>query len=129
MTFYGWPDNSPPGNKVAIRCEDRNNIASGTGTYADPLTMAAEEGRFADCEIIYSPYLKKYLRLEDTCANCSGDWIDVWTGSNTEDGGNALVECEQALTGSESSSHIIIMAPPENLEVNGMNYVTKILFN
>jgi hypothetical protein len=77
MTFYGWPDNSPPSNKVAYNCGGRNNVASGTGTYADPLTMAAVEGRFAACELVYSPYLKKYLRLEDTCANCDGDWVDV----------------------------------------------------
>jgi hypothetical protein len=85
--------------------------------------MAAEKGSFQDCEIVYCPYLKKYLRLEENCATCSGDWVDVWTGSNTADGGDLLVECEQTLTGREFRSHIIITVPPENLEVDGMKDV------
>jgi len=118
MTFYGWPDNSPPGNKVAMNCGGRNGAASGNGTYDNPLTMAAEKGRFANCELVYSPFLKKYLRMEDTCANCNGDWVDIWTGSTTSSGGSALSKCQQTLTGANTASHVIITAPPTGLDVN-----------
>lgn len=43
----------------------------GIGTYANPLTFASAPGEFTSCEIIYFPYLKKYLRFEDSCAQCS----------------------------------------------------------
>jgi len=118
MTFYGYADNSPPSNQVAINCGGRGYKAAGTGTYEDPLTMAAVKGRFSDCEIVYAPYLKKYLRYEDTCANCHGDWVDVWTGSPNENAGSALLKCENTLTGSDASNHVIISTPPAGLEVN-----------
>ena len=88
----------------------------GTGTYADPLTIAAQKGRFADCELFYSTYLKKYLRIEDTCAACTGDWIDVWTGSFTSDPGAGLKTCQDTLTGSDKPNHMILMAPPDGLD-------------
>lgn len=47
------------------------DIGSGTGTYSNPLTFASAPGEFSQCEIIYFPYLKKYLRFEDSCAECS----------------------------------------------------------
>lgn len=45
--------------------------ALGVGTYNDPLTLASASGEFSSCEIIYLPYLKKYVRYEDYCAQCS----------------------------------------------------------
>ncbi|KAL8949556.1 MAG: hypothetical protein Q9222_004348 [Ikaeria aurantiellina] len=70
-TFYGYPDNDPPGPATAYNCGGRNNIAGGTGTYTDPLTFASAPGEFSTCEVIYVPYLKKYARFEDSCAQCS----------------------------------------------------------
>lgn len=32
ITFYGWPDNSPPGAGTAYNCDGRNNIAGGRFT-------------------------------------------------------------------------------------------------
>jgi hypothetical protein len=118
MTFYGYPDNSPPGPAVALNCGGRNGVAGGTGTYDDPLTMAAEAGRFPDCTVVYSAYLQKYLRLEDTCAACTGDWVDVWTGSTTENGGSALSKCQSSLTGNDKKDHTLLQTPPNNLQVN-----------
>ena len=71
ITFYGAPDNDPPGGATAHNCGGRNFIAGGTGTYADPLTFASSTSEYSVCEIIYVPYLKKYLRMEDDCAQCS----------------------------------------------------------
>jgi hypothetical protein len=123
MTFYGFPDNDPPGNGTSIKCPDRDHAASGDGSFQNPLTMAAAEGAFPDCEVAYSPYLKKYLRLEDTCANCQGNWVDVWIGSSIEDGGDPQKQCENSLTGSDNGKHAIIFSPPPNLEVNRKNII------
>src|SRR5262245_15262186 len=71
VTFYGWADNSPAGDGVAYNCGGRNFHAGGTGTYANPLTFASAPGEYSQCEIVYSPYLKKYLRMEDSCDACS----------------------------------------------------------
>ena len=126
VTFYGYPDNSPPGPDTAYDCGGRNNIAGGryfgiyelysqssnycsvpslasesfclsfrlfhllfplypfvskscprltpsigTGTYDDPLTFASDPNEYDQCEIIYLPYLQKYLRMEDECTQCS----------------------------------------------------------
>lgn len=70
MTFFGYPDNSPPGAGTAYDCGGRHNIAGGRGTYTDPLTFASANSEYAPCELVYSPYLKKYLRMEDHCVEC-----------------------------------------------------------
>jgi hypothetical protein len=69
ITFYGYPDNDPPGSGTAYDC-GRGYKAGGTGTYADPLTFASSKIEYSVCQIIYSPYLKKYLRMEDDCVQC-----------------------------------------------------------
>jgi hypothetical protein len=71
MTFYGSPDNDPAGSTAIAHDCGRGYNAGGTGTYADPLTFASAPGEYKSCEIVYSPYLKKYIRLEDDCAQCS----------------------------------------------------------
>jgi hypothetical protein len=118
MTFYGYPDNSPPGPQVQFSCGGRGGKAGGVGTYAEPLTMASELGRFAQCEIVYSPYLQKYLRNEDSCASCTGDWVDVWLGSTTSNGGSPLLSCQNTLTGNDKADRTIIQAPPADLPVS-----------
>lgn len=64
ITFYGWPDNDPPSADTAYDCGGRNYIAGGSGTYEDPLSMASAEGEFSQCEIVYVPYLRKYVRCK-----------------------------------------------------------------
>lgn len=120
-TFYGYPDNSPPGAGTAYNCGGRNNIAGGSGTYSDPLTFASAPGEFSTCEIIYVPYLKKYARFEDSCDQCTTDWksgkyhIDLWTGSSTVNGGSSQINCENALTPNAQS---IVRQPPNSLTVD-----------
>jgi hypothetical protein len=121
-TFYGYPDNDPPGPATAYDC-GRGYKAGGTGTYADPLTFASAPGEFNQCEIIYDPYTRKYLRFEDFCAQCDSDWkaspkiahIDLWTGSATVNGGQDQINCENNLT---PNSQIIVRQPSKNLPVD-----------
>ena len=70
MTFYGFPDNDPPGPGTAYDCGGRSNIAAEMDTYGDPLTFASARDEYAPCEVIYIPYLQKYLRMEDHCEEC-----------------------------------------------------------
>ena len=98
--------------------------ALGTGYYSDPISFATatDNSNFAKCAIVYVPSLRKYFRNEDDCAECKSDWdgsqkyhIDLWTGSNKVDGGNALVNCENSLPGGLS---IIINNAPDGLPVD-----------
>jgi len=128
MTFYGFPDNSPPGAGIAYDC-GRGNTASGTGTYSDPLTMATAPGELNQCEIIYAPYLKKYLIFEDECAQCETDWsngkwhIDTWTGSPTVNGGNDQINCEDDLTPNNGQN--IVRSPSSTLPVDTTELYVK----
>ncbi|RAH41747.1 uncharacterized protein BO95DRAFT_372394 [Aspergillus brunneoviolaceus CBS 621.78] len=119
VTFYGYPDNDPPSADIAYDC-GRGYTAGGTGTYSDPLTFASASGEFEQCEIIYLPYLKKYLRYEDECAQCTTDYksgklhIDIWTGSNS-DGGDTQIDCENSLT---PDSQSIVLDPASSYTVD-----------
>lgn len=70
VTYYGAPDNDPPGDATAYNCGGRDYHAGGVGTYADPLSFATAPGEYDECEIVYLPYMKKYLRMEDYCQGC-----------------------------------------------------------
>ena len=76
--------------------------AGGTGTYADPLSLAADPRAIPVGTRVYYPQLRKYFVMEDDCAQCITDWrssrtphIDLWTGNYQ---GSALIACENALT-------------------------------
>ncbi|KAL8937889.1 MAG: hypothetical protein Q9216_004195 [Gyalolechia sp. 2 TL-2023] len=99
------------------------DVLEGSGTYSNPLTFASAPGEFSTCEIIYVPYLKKYARFENYCAQCTIDWrngkyhIDLRTGSSTVNGGSNQIACENALTPNAQS---IVRQPPSSLPVDGM---------
>lgn len=129
LTFYGWPDNSPPGSDNAFDCgrgknADGNPMAGGSGTYDDPISFATATNNknLPECAVVYVPLLHKYFRNEDDCAQCLTDWdskgeyhIDLWTGSNTAGGGQDQINCEDNLPG---GSQTIILDPPNSLPVD-----------
>jgi hypothetical protein len=102
VTFYGAADNDPPGSTEIAHPNDRHQEAGGTGTYADPLSLAADPRAIQVGTRVYYPPLRKYFVMEDDCAQCITDWrssrkphIDLWTGDFP---GSALLACENALT-------------------------------
>ena len=105
------PDISPAGALIAYDC-GRGYTAGGSGTYDDPRTMATAPGEFDQCEVVWDPYIEKYLRFEDECDECTDDWnngiyhIDIWTGSTTKDGGQDQIDCENELTPDEGQTVI-----------------------
>jgi 3D (Asp-Asp-Asp) domain-containing protein len=102
VTFYGAADNDPPGSTEIAHPNGRHQEAGGSGTYADPLSLAADPRAIPVGTRVYYPPLRKYFVMEDDCAQCITDWrssrtphIDLWTGNYQ---GAALIACENALT-------------------------------
>lgn len=131
VTLYGWPDNSPPGNAIAYPKSDGNptihNVASGTGTYSDPVTFATDQDELPVGSIVYYPYLHRYFVNEDDCAECDSDWsdqgkyhIDLWINGQNGDSDD-VINCEDDLT---QESEQVIINPPGNEPVD-----TTPLFN
>jgi len=120
QTYFGYPDNSPPGAGIAYTQCGRS-LAGGIGTYNDPLTLATADGELNVCEVVYSYHLRKYLRHEDDCEACGEDWtsgiwhVDVWVGSNSVNGGQDQINCEDTLT---VGNQILLRNPPSNLPVD-----------
>ncbi|KAL8790955.1 MAG: hypothetical protein Q9195_006100 [Heterodermia aff. obscurata] len=124
ITFFGYPDNSPPGAGIAFTTCG-HSLAGGTGSYSDPITFAtAPDGDFRVCEVVYLPHVRKYARYEDDCEQCNPkfaahDWdssrtyhIDLWTGSTSTNGGDAQIACEDSLPGGPQT---ILRNPPADL--------------
>jgi hypothetical protein len=103
ITFYGWPDNAPPGNKIAHPIVHKH--AGGDGTYCNPTTFATERSnnkRIPYGIKIYVPFLKQYFVREDLCTSsgpptgsgsngCYGLWFDLWIGGNHASKKHAVV--------------------------------------
>ena len=127
ITFYGWPDNSPPGNAIAHPV--LHQVASGDGTYCNPTTFATEKKN--DSQIpygikIYVPFLEQYFIREDDCAHsgphrghghngCSGLWFDLWIGGDKASLPHAVFWCEDHLT--PNGKVQVILNPDDGLSV------------
>jgi hypothetical protein len=110
ITFYGWWDNTPPGNKIAHPILHKH--AGGDGTYCNPTTFATEHKNNIQIPYgikIYVPFIKQYFIREDDCApsgpksgsgskGCHGLWFDLWIGGNAQSKKSALFACEDKLT-------------------------------
>lgn len=101
MTFYGFIDNDPPGKEIAFPQSHFPNTlhrsAGGVGSFSDPITIAVKKDRFLPGTKMYIPILKKYGIVEDICANCATNQIDVWMNSD-DNNKTALINCERKLT-------------------------------
>jgi hypothetical protein len=121
VTGYGWPDNSPPGNVTS----GPSGRAGGTGTYADPITLAVGYvGSTPDIPYgtrLYIPNVHRYFVVGDTCAACHAKplWVDMWVGGNGSNNAGVL-SCEDAVTG----NYTIVKNPDANRPV-----VTGPIFN
>ncbi len=103
ITFYGWPDNDPPGTEIAYPKSKSPNAkhekAGGIGTYNDPVTFASDPAKIPVGTIYYAPYLKKYIVMEDYCEGCVENWgdgkkhIDIWMESD-DNFEEKLVKCQ-----------------------------------
>jgi len=123
VTFYGFPDNSPPGTTISF--PQIHDQAGGTGTFDDPVTFATDPRLFSPGQVIYVPFLQKYFIMEDLCTNsgpgdqgngCVNDFdaglahIDLWTGGTADSDVNAQLQCEDSLT----SNNVDIIVDPDD---------------
>jgi 3D (Asp-Asp-Asp) domain-containing protein len=120
-TFYGWDDNSPPGNAIAYPKSSGfptvHDAAGGTGTYADPITFASDKSELPIGTLVYAAFIEKYLVMEDDCGGCVSDWstskswhIDVWMNSDGSETASKLFDCEDQWT--QSATTIEVNPPP-----------------
>ncbi len=125
LTFYGWYDNTPPGNDISY--PKIHSGAGGKGTFADPITFATAKAELAPGTKVWVPRVRKYFIMEDSCQECGADWsghgpnggpglrhIDLWLGGK---GGNPFdaINCEDALTHYTATGPIlepVIVNPP-----------------
>lgn len=129
-TGYGYPDNTPA-NSAAISNPVLHTVAGGTGTFADPITVAVGHvisgGKdtidFPAGRKFYVPNLRRYFIVEDTCGDGSTPqngpchnvatadkgatlWLDLWVGGVGQ-GKSGTIACEDAIT----ALHTVIENP------------------
>jgi hypothetical protein len=127
LTFYGWYDNTPPGNGISY--PKIHSGAGGKGTFADPITFATAKAELAPGTKVWVPRVRKYFIMEDSCQECGADWsghgpnggpglrhIDLWLGGK---GGSpfAAINCEDALTNYTATGPVlepVVVSPPSN---------------
>jgi hypothetical protein len=120
VTFYAAADNDPPGSAEIAYPNSRHTSAGGTGTVADPLSLATDPREIRPGVLVYYPPIQKYFVMEDDCAECIDDWqakhnphVDLWMSNSTNP---AVQDCEAALTPDDPDT--IIVNPPTNLPVD-----------
>lgn len=133
ITAYTYYDNTPAGS-AAISHPVLHNKAGGSGTYADPITIAVGHDLSSGRDVldypagtrIYIPDYKRYFIVEDTCGDggspedgpChntsqapgnASTWLDVWIGGSS--GSESQVQsCANQVTGVRT----IIVNPSSN---------------
>jgi hypothetical protein len=131
-TGYGYWDNTPAGS-ATVSHPVLHRTAGGTGTWADPVTVAVGHSIAGGVDTLdypagtrlYVPNLQKYLIVEDTCGD--GDspqngpchtgapagttvWLDVWIGGSS--GTQAAADaCGSELTDANGAAHTVIVNP------------------
>jgi hypothetical protein len=119
LTGYSWQDNNPPGSSI-VGEPVLHKEAGGTGTFADPITVATPGHRGKQAwqpgTRFYLPTVQRYVMVEDSGAAKAppgtDTHLDMWIGG--QDGTRqATDDCESALTGKVPAQ----VDPPENLPV------------
>jgi 3D (Asp-Asp-Asp) domain-containing protein len=125
VTYYGWADNDPPGKAIAYPKSSypssKHEEAGGSGSFDDPITFASDPRVFPVGTKIYVPYIKKYVIMEDLCASCSGNHIDIWMESNNSFS-SQLLACEDYWTKSKTQVEI---NPPNNRSFDSSLFFNK----
>jgi hypothetical protein len=120
LTSYGYPDNNPPDSDT-ICCSVIHQTAGGTGTSADPITIAASGGstssslQFPPGTRFYVPNVRRYFIVEDSLGTPfeSPTHLDQWAGGDDGSSASATLACEDAVTG----DFLVIKNPAPNYAV------------
>ena len=135
VTGYTWFDNTPPGS-VEISHPVIHPEAGGSGTYADPITLAVGHSMATGRDVLdypagtrfYLPHVRRYFIVEDTCGDggtpenrgCHSlataaagarTWVDVYIGGGFGDNEDAVQDCASTVTDGDTELHRIIKNP------------------
>ena len=121
VTFYGFDDNDDGnpthlGTGIISHATIHGFANEDLGTYEKPGTLATDINFVSPGTKVYVPALKRYYVMEDTCVECSEDWlrskahVDLYVSGT----GPELSACEDRLTMERTK---IIIAPPPDLPV------------
>ena len=120
VTFYAAADNDPAGSTDIAYANSRHAAAGGTGTFADPLSLASDPRELRPGTVVYYPPIQKYFVMEDDCAPCIHEWaahrtphVDLWMSATTD---RRVQACEAAL--SPDNPDTIVVNPPPGLPVD-----------
>lgn len=129
-TGYAALDNTPRGS-TQIDLGGHSGQAGGTGTYADPITLAVghsivngvDTGDYPYGTKWYVPNLRKYFSAGDSCGDGNSPqngpchtgyqgnvWLDLYVGASTQ---NAVLSCEESIT----AVHLVIQNPEADYAV------------
>jgi hypothetical protein len=113
VTGYSWYDNNPPGS-AAISNPVIHQQAGGTGSFADPITVAINVPQFPWGTKFYIPNVRAYFIAEDTIGNSPGSppHLDLWVGGKTSSQSSAN-SCMNKITG----NYLVIRNPASNYAV------------
>jgi hypothetical protein len=115
VTFYGWPDNGGDGGD-GIAFPKVHTAAGGIGTFADPITFASDAQEWAPGTILYVPYIKRYVIMEDACTPCTAEWasqkyhINIWLNSDARAAAQ-VAACETSLA--RMKANVEVDPPPD----------------
>lgn len=153
VTFYGYPDNTPPsadiaGPNITTDVQFPNNNANqgihahrqagGDGSYKNPLTMAtAATVELPYGQEVYIPRFQKYFIAEDQCTECTSDMEGVSAtypdGSNMggDDGGPGLLHFDLWIGGPDGDWPDTILCEDALTlsDDNGLPYMDPIILN
>ncbi|WP_051343312.1 LysM peptidoglycan-binding domain-containing protein [Pseudonocardia spinosispora] len=119
LTGYSYQDNTPAGSSI-VSTPVLHKEAGGTGTYADPITVAVPgkgNGIWKSGSRFYLPTVKRYVIAEDTGASPAPSGqdghLDMWIGGQ---GGtkSATDACMDKITATGVTAQY---NPPSNLPV------------
>jgi len=113
ITAYSWYDNNPPGS-AAISNPVIHQKAGGTGTFADPITVAINVPQFPWGTKFYVPNVRAYFIAEDTIGDSpsSPPHLDLWAGGQSSSQSSAN-SCMNKVTG----NYLVIRNPASNYAV------------
>ncbi|MGW1467831.1 cysteine/serine endopeptidase inhibitor [Streptomyces sp. NPDC002308] len=122
-TGYTWFDNTPRGS-AQISAPVIHDQAGGTGTWADPITLAVGHSTEGGGDTLdypagtrfYMPKVRRYFIVEDACGDGGSPqngpchsletapdgattWLDMYLGGGSGDSESAAHDCADQLTG------------------------------
>jgi hypothetical protein len=135
-TGYTWFDNTPPGSTMISHPVLNSQAAGGTGTYADPITLAVGHSLETGEDVLdypagtrfYLPHVRRYFIVEDTCGDgprpqdrgChdlasaptgARTWVDLYVGGAAGDDAAAVQACASKVTDGDTELHAMIKDP------------------